>query len=488
LLLTPAVRDFALRRKIIDTANSSRKVHTGSIPRIGGIAILCAFFFSLSMALFVDPSLLAGFGEHRMRIWVFLGGAAVIGGLGLIDDFRSLPARWKLAVQCAVAVTVYAAGIRITEVAFPGMAPVQLHAFALPVTVFWIVGVVNALNLIDGLDGLAGGVALLALATNCALSAAAGRDFTAIVLVAAAASVLGFLRYNFNPATVFMGDAGSMFLGYLLAVSSMVESGKTSMASTVGVALAILAVPLADTALAIARRILRGRAVSSADREHIHHQLLAAGLSHRNTVLVLYGVSATFCSLALFAAFVGGRLVPAMALTGCAAAAVAFWRLRLLPFHEARSLSAQRRKNRAIRAVVHDVKSRVRVAATLPEVLETLVRLTEVLSASRAVARVESPKLLRRDFEGGGAAHGQAFRVCFPIGALTLGSLEVLWTDGRREIHRDDEIAVENICVCLEKAVRRISPRTVPERRSTRRLGRRRVIGFGAEASLARSV
>ena len=460
LALTPAIRDFALRRGIVDAADSSRKLHTRPIPRLGGIAILCAAFSSLAVFLPWDETLRSAFAGGTIRVAVLLGGAGILGLIGLADDLRSIRARWKLLGQVFVAIAVFASGTRVSALACPGLGAVELGVFALPVTVIWIVGIVNAMNLIDGLDGLAGGVSLFALATIAAIAAFAGQPVTAAILMAAAGAVVGFLRYNFHPASIFMGDAGSMFLGYLLAVCSIGASQQSSTAIALGIPLAVLAVPIADTALSIGRRALRGRSVFSADREHIHHLLLDAGVSHRGAVLVLYGVSAIFCAVALAAVFVGGRAVSAAAAAVCACAALALRRLGFFRLEPGRRLGEERRRNRALRLAVNRMAFRLRGAATLPEVLDRLAPIPSVLAASRAEAIVPAAGL-RRCFPATQAPDGRAFSARFPIGKPSLGDVEVHWNDGRERLDRDDEIALQRICMCVERAVRRIHPELV---------------------------
>jgi len=453
LFLTPAVRDFALRREIVDAADSSRKLHTRRIPRLGGVAIVAAFLFAMVVSVIADATLRAAVGRNARGLIVLVGGAAVLGIVGVADDLRDVRPRWKLLAQAAAGAAVYAAGTRVTALALPGLGSVNLGPLALPATVFWIVGVVNAMNFIDGLDGLAGGVALLALATIAVLTASTGKAVTTAILLATAGSVLGFLRYNFHPATIFMGDAGSTFLGYVLAVSSIAVSEKAPAAMALAIPLAVLAVPITDTALAIGRRILRGRSVFSADREHIHHLLIEAGVSHRTAVLILYCVTAIFCGLGLAAAYARARTVAAAALPVCGCAALALWKLGVLRIARGRRLREERRRNRALRFAVKTMAFSLRDAATLAEVLEAVAPLPSVLAANRAAVVVPDAGL-RRDFPSENQTGGPVFSAVFPFGT---GKVEVQWTDGRNRIDRDEEIALQRICSFVERAMRRIS-------------------------------
>jgi UDP-GlcNAc:undecaprenyl-phosphate GlcNAc-1-phosphate transferase len=299
--LTPAVRDAAARRGWAGRPPSARDVHTRPVPRIGGLAIVVAALAPLA-ALFVFEW---WFGPilpvDRTRALAIVAGGLAVAALGLYDDLRGADAVRKLVVQSAVAAAMWMCGIRIDVVSWFG--GIDLGALSLPVTVLWIVGVVNALNLIDGLDGLASGVALLALVPSLVISIWDQNAFMTQLLASLAGAIVGFLRYNFNPASVFMGDTGSMFLGFVLATGSIVACSKSSAALSLTTPVLALGLPLLDTALAIVRRSLAGRPFWSADRDHLHHRLLRAGLSHRQSVLVLYGASLVLAMAALAAAF-----------------------------------------------------------------------------------------------------------------------------------------------------------------------------------------
>jgi UDP-GlcNAc:undecaprenyl-phosphate GlcNAc-1-phosphate transferase len=432
-------------------------LHTGRIPRLGGIAIVCAFLSSLGVAALSGDVVRSVLADDAIRFAVLAGGASVLALLGLADDLWNVGARWKLLCQISVAVAAFAAGARITTVVCPGLGEMELGPLALPLTVIWIVGVVNAMNLIDGLDGLASGVSLFALAALSTNAAFAGDPVTIAILIAAAGSVLGFLPYNSHPASIFMGDAGSMFLGYLLAVSCIAAPHDPSSHVALGAPVAALALPLADLALAVGRRLLRGRSLFSADREHVHHRLLDAGVSHRMAVLILYGVSALFCGVALAGTLVGGRVVLAIVVGLCCCGAMALRRLGFLRLEVGRCFGEERRRNRARRVAVREMAHRLRGAASLPEVLDTLARMADVVSATRAEAFMPSAGL-RRAFRVEHAMQGPVFCARFPFGRASFGNVELQWNDGRKRIDRDDEIALQHICACVERALRRLGP------------------------------
>ena len=292
-ILTPIVRRLAHRMGALDHALSSRKIHGRPVPRLGGVAIVLAFYAPLvGLLLFHNGVSEMFLAERQKVVGLFVGGIA-IALLGVYDDLRGAGAGKKFLVQFAVAGLMFALGYRVDAIANPFGAELQLGWASLPFTLFWIVGVINAMNLIDGLDGLAGGVALVAVLTTFLISLQRGHPLMMLFSGALAGAILGFLFYNFNPASIFMGDTGSMFLGFVLAASAIQTNQKSSTAVAVLIPGIALGLPIMDTLLAMGRRALRGRPIFQADKEHIHHRLLARGLSHRQAVLVLYG----FCVL-----------------------------------------------------------------------------------------------------------------------------------------------------------------------------------------------
>ena len=300
-IATPLVRRFALRRELFDHVSSSRKIHAEPIPRLGGVAIVSSFYCSLACVLvWLLNTGASPRADRPGSLWILAGGL-VIALLGVYDDVRGADAKTKFTVQFGVAIALYATGFRIDHISTP-IGAFWMGPLALPFTLLWIVGVTNAVNLIDGLDGLAGGVAVIALAAIFAISAMRHETFMMLVSASLGGAILGFLVYNFNPASIFMGDSGSMFLGFMIATNSIRASQKASTAVAILVPVIVLAIPLADTALAIVRRAIRRQGLFTGDREHIHHRLIDSGLSHRRAVLGLYVVSVT-CGLAAITLF-----------------------------------------------------------------------------------------------------------------------------------------------------------------------------------------
>jgi len=318
ILLIPVVRRIALHQGWVDYPDAQRKLHGGPIPPIGGVAIAAGFAMGLLYISLVQDTL--PFDYTQPSIAVLIGLGAMVGA-GLYDDIRGLSFKGKLFIQVLVACFLVAAGyqIDVSHLPFVGANPFGLTMISIPLTVLWIVGITNAVNLLDGLDGLAGGVVLIAFIGLAAAFGVQG-DFGLIVFaVLIAGSLLGFLVHNFNPASIFMGDSGSLFLGCLLAVYSL--SGTFDVGSS-GLLLLVpvvaLGLPLVDTGTSIIRRLTAGKSICAADRDHIHHRLLRHW-SQRQSVLILYGVAIWFGMAAILLAV----LSPALSLSVLALTVVA---------------------------------------------------------------------------------------------------------------------------------------------------------------------
>ncbi len=296
---TPAVRRFVRRRGILDHPNE-RRVNRRPLPRAGGVAVVAAFTLVGGGLVLLD-GVVPGLPSARQvfpnqLVGLFAGGvlAAVIGA---IDDALDLRARWQLLGQVVVALVAVWAGITVALIG----NPLSTDRITFPVwlgiafTVVWIVGMINTMNFIDGLDGLSSGIALIAAVTLGVLSLTqqVNQPFVAVLCFALAGALLGFLRWNFHPAVIFQGSSGVMFLGYTLGVLSILGTAK------VIVALLVLGVPIVDSFWVIVRRVFNRRSPFSPDRGHIHHRLLDVGLSHRNTVLLIYAMCATLGLMSL---------------------------------------------------------------------------------------------------------------------------------------------------------------------------------------------
>ena len=289
--LTPSVKKLAIKIGAVDRPNA-RKVHTHVIPRLGGLAIYIGF---MAAVLFCVPL------QHEL-VGMLLGCTAIV-AVGIWDDICNIPAKGKLVGQILAACIPVAFGIQIEWLTNPfGDIIVLPEIIAIPVTIFWIIGFTNTVNLIDGLDGLAAGVAFIASISMFLLAYNLNQFLPALVIVSMAGAALGFLQYNFNPAKIFMGDTGSMLLGYTLSVAAVLGLVKT--AATVALVVPIIALgrPILDTTFAIIRRKMSGVPIFQPDKGHLHHRLLALGMTQKQAVLIMYFVSMILGIVALFVA------------------------------------------------------------------------------------------------------------------------------------------------------------------------------------------
>ncbi|MDD6219068.1 MAG: MraY family glycosyltransferase [Selenomonadaceae bacterium] len=317
LAITPLVMLLAKKTGAID-APDPRKVHKKPIPRIGGIGIYIAFM--VSFLTLVDFNQLPM--ETADGIIGLLAGGTIVVLVGIIDDYTNLPAKVKLLGQIAAACAVVAFDVRIDFVTDPFGDYLYLEYFAIPVTIFWLVGLTNTVNLIDGLDGLAAGVATLASVTIMLVALQDELALVAVFTSALAGAATGFLFFNFNPARIFMGDTGSMFLGFMLAGISIIGAVKSAATIALIVPVLALGVPILDTSFAIIRRYRGGVPIFKPDKGHLHHRLLDLGFSQRQAVLLMYVISAILGLSALVLNTVSGGM--AVAIVVCVMAVVLF--------------------------------------------------------------------------------------------------------------------------------------------------------------------
>jgi len=288
LVLTPLARRIGVALNAVDHPGG-RHINKSTTPRSGGLAIFAAF---IVVFLYSAP-------DGPAKIGIALG-AAVIFILGFLDDLYGLSAPVKLAVQIAVALIVIAFGVRIRCISHPlgGFSEIGA-AWGVPLTVLWMVAMMNMINLIDGLDGLAAGVTAIAGGTLFFIAIMKGQVLAAIMCSIVVGSTLAFLVFNFHPARVFMGDGGALLLGYILGVISVQGALKAATAVTLVIPVLALGVPFFDTLLAIVRRARAGQPIMAADRGHLHHKMMDLGLTQRQTVLILYLISAALGGAAL---------------------------------------------------------------------------------------------------------------------------------------------------------------------------------------------
>jgi UDP-GlcNAc:undecaprenyl-phosphate/decaprenyl-phosphate GlcNAc-1-phosphate transferase len=286
-LATPLMIRLAKLVGAIDVPSDNRRVHKVPTPRLGGLAIFLGFI----AAIFSKD----GFKPEMFGVLI---GASIIVTLGFFDDIKPLSAKFKLLVQVIAAIIVINSGIRITSVAnplnflFPNNPYIIFGIWSYPLTLVWIVGVTNAINLVDGLDGLAAGISAISAITLLVAAMSTGQELAAFMAAILAASTIGFLPYNFNPAKIFMGDTGALFLGFMLSVTSVMGVLKGAAALSILIPIFAIGLPIFDTLFAMVRRTLSGKSMMEADKGHLHHKLLDAGMSQKQAVLTLYSISA----------------------------------------------------------------------------------------------------------------------------------------------------------------------------------------------------
>ena len=417
-LLTWGVRHLANSYGLACGPLSARHLHTSPIPRIGGIAIFTTFFavygafhFAGSLGWMARP-----FNHDILKLLLPASGLFLV---GLIDDLRGLSAKVKLFSQVAAGCCLYYSGLHFACFQWHGLPAPVSSGMCLVATVFWVVLVCNAINLIDGLDGLASGSALFSMVTIFTVSIVQGRHGVAVATMILAGSMLGFLFFNFNPASIFLGDSGSLFVGFMVAGFVLAESQKQqTVLGSFAIPFLSLAVPLTDTALSVLRRFLSGHSLFGADREHIHHKLLELGLNQRQVMWILYGVSAACAVLSLFLLQPSDlMLIPVAGIL----LLLMFLGLRKLGYHElAEFHRIWKRIWQQKRVFAHDIALR-KVAAALEKVhdLNQVVYLLE--------------KCLKPDFDG--------FEISFDPDALGTGAnpdqwempIQRVWKNGYEE-------------------------------------------------------
>jgi len=292
--LTPVARRLALRSGAVDVPDA-RKTHARPLPTSGGAAIIVGFLLAASLARALPE-------VRPQALLAIVAGGLSVAVVGFVDDLRDLPAKLKLVLQIISTVPLLVAGVTVSFLTDPfhhSMVALPIW-LAWTITVVWVVGVTNAINLIDGLDGLAAGVSAIACVALAIVAAAWQQPGVALLCAALAGAAAGFLPWNWHPARIYMGDTGAYFLGYMIAALTILGAFKMAAAISVLVPILVLAVPLLDTALSPVRRYFRGRPAFAADREHLHHRLIALGLSEPRVVLLTYAVTGVCGAIAIW--------------------------------------------------------------------------------------------------------------------------------------------------------------------------------------------
>ncbi|NOT62703.1 MAG: undecaprenyl/decaprenyl-phosphate alpha-N-acetylglucosaminyl 1-phosphate transferase [Acidobacteria bacterium] len=300
LILTPFVRRRAIAWGAMAIPDKERRIHLLPTPQFGGVAIYLAFLLTLACVPFFGNLVSRNFKQDLpMLLFGLLLPATLVFALGVYDDFKNASATLKFSVQLLAASLVYASGYRVNVISTPGgfwQLPTLLN---FPATALWIVGITNAFNLIDGIDGLTAGASVFALTSILVFSVVQGQPEISLLAVILIGAVIGFLRYNFNPATIFLGDCGALLLGFMAAVLSLAGSQKGTTLVAIAIPLVSFGLPLMEVGLSMTRRFLSGKPVFAGDRGHIHHVLLERGLTQRQAVIVLYAVCALFALFGL---------------------------------------------------------------------------------------------------------------------------------------------------------------------------------------------
>lgn len=376
LFLTPVVRRLATRLNWLDIPRDYRRVHTVPIPRLGGIAIFLSVALTLATLPLIDNLVTKNLKGYSKNLVAVMASSTLVFLFGIFDDLFGSKAKWKFLAQTLGGALLYFLGGRIEALSVPFAGTVTLPpVLGFGLTLVWVVGISNAFNLIDGIDGLAAGAGLFAALVMLAVSFLLGNVFVTLVTLVIAGALIGFLRYNFNPASIFLGDSGSLFIGFTLAALSVTSSQKASTVVAVAIPLMAFGLPVIDTGFTLIRRFISGKPLFEGDREHIHHKLLDRGWSQRRVAFVLYGVCALFGMLALlFVSDNEGRITGLMLSVVGAAVVLIAGRLR---YHEVDELKASMKRNftdRRIRSANNVRVRRASLAMSKAHTLEELFR------------------------------------------------------------------------------------------------------------------
>lgn len=306
-MITPQTIKLANKLGAVDSPKDQRRINKITMPRLGGLAVIAGFLISIAYLLIVmtiENKINLYEESYNLKLLGFLTGGLLISIVCFVDDIRGVPALGKLAVQIMAAIICVKSGIRIGNFNIAFLEAENLDTYvSVILTIGWIVGITNAINLIDGLDGLSTGICIISCISLLIIFSLNNSPLIAIILITALCGALvGFLPYNFNPAKTFIGDTGSNFLGYCIAIISILGIAKTYTAIVIVSPLIVLSLPVFDTTFAIIRRVIKGKslkAIVKPDAEHLHHKMIRKGFSQKQAVLILYGISATFGMFAI---------------------------------------------------------------------------------------------------------------------------------------------------------------------------------------------
>ena len=478
---TKLVRDVAVSRGWVAGPAQARHLHDHALPRLGGIAIVFSFLTATGVALLAGRFLIQGVGLSLRPLLTILPAAMLIFLLGIYDDVRTAGPCLKFSVQAIAGAMLFGGGLRILSL------PVLFgtHQFSwftgLPLTILWVMAITNAFNLIDGLDGLAAGSALFSTLVVFVVALLGNLSLLSLITLALAGAILGFLRYNFNPATIFLGDCGSLFIGFMLSALALYGAQKAPTIIAVAIPVVSFGLPILETSLSVVRRFISGRPVFTADREHIHHKLLQRGMSHRQVVIVLYGVSALFALLSLFLLWPTGStlgLVLAVLGTGIW---IGVQHLGYLEFGEIRRVAQRTMEQRhifvnnlAIRRATEELKvansfqqvSRILTAAFDANDFDGFELRTDIATSGRGFHLVDTtnPPHLRWRKAGVFGDFGDSWSITLALvsGANQLcGNLIVFRRYNSRDLQLDINLLTSAFATTLADAVQRTAVQTV---------------------------
>jgi len=442
-VLTPLLRRFCERHALVDSSLDQRRIHQKAVPRLGGVAIFISIGIALcSLALVHNLLTQTLRAELKPILSVMICGLLVL-LIGAYDDLRGANATVKFLSLSCVTVLFYALGGRIEGLSIPLVGQVALNPIVgFGLTLLWVVGITNAFNLIDGVDGLATGSALFSSLVLLTTSLIQGNARVAVIALALSGALAGFLRYNFNPASIFLGDSGSLLVGFILAALSVQGSQKASTAVAVAIPILAFGLPVVDTGVTIARRLLSGKPIFKGDREHIHHMLLARGWSQRRVALVLYAVSAAFGLAAMLFVNTGSGVSALILLVLGVAIVLALGNLR---YHEVDELRASVKRNlsdRRARAV-----NNLRIRRACREV-SAATQLNELFDAVAEV--LESGEFVYAAAELSCNGHAMVNARAIELAGEEIDSHDLKMVDGRIQwnwpAHRHAQITLDDDC------------------------------------------
>lgn len=438
LITTPLIRRLCQRLKLLDIPTDGRRVHRTAIPRLGGLALYLSCLTALSLLPFLDNLLTQSLQSRQSEFLTIFIPATLVLLLGAYDDLRGTNAVFKFAGLAIISTLFYAMGGRIDAISIPFFGSVELSPLvSFLLTIVWLVGITNAFNLIDGLDGLASGAALFASLVILGVSIAQERPLMIVVSLALCGAVAGFLRYNFNPASIFLGDSGALFIGFLLAAMSVLGTQKATTAVAIFIPILAFGFPVVDTAMTMGRRLISRKPVFEGDNEHIHHMLLARGWSQRRVALVLYGVCALFGLLALIFPASGPKLTGVMLFVISVAVIIAVGHLRYHEVDEIRAGVKRTVGDRRLR-VANNIRVRrtaraLAKASDLHELFEAVRHMLDVgefTFANAQIGQAGRAEINERAFDASLQRH--------PKQALEFRNGRVFWSWSKEASERDE--------------------------------------------------